>query len=232
MQAELTKPVQSICVIGNSYVGAMFKAYGNRKDELPDVKIDFYTAAGRDFPLLDIVGNGIANVKFSNKKEFANISNYDAYFIYGDMLSTHGVIQMERDLTRFAYSRQVINCAIVDSINSSCTFKIYSKLKKITRAPIYILSHNILQVTKLSLSKEQYFQSISVIEKILGENIYHPFPEELFDEAFVPKELYYSGSVKLNGQTATEVAGHDRYHMNELGGSLILDSILKRAAKS
>ncbi|WP_019865222.1 hypothetical protein [Methylovulum miyakonense] len=228
MQEITTNPAKSVCIIGNSYVGAVYKAYENHKSEYPDFKIHFYTAAGRDFPLLDIVDNAVVNVKFSNRKEYDNINSYDAYFIYGDMLSPHGVIQLERELTRSAYSKQVIGCTVTDDISSSCTLKIYNKLIKITQAPVYLMSHNILQQTKLYLNNEQYFKALNTLEKILGDNIYHAFPEELFDNTFVPKDIYYSGSVGIDGRSASQVAGHDRYHMNEQGGRLILDSILRK----
>ncbi len=229
MPGTLTKSIQTICIIGNSYVGAVYKAYENCKSQLPDIKIDFYTAAGLDFPRLDIIDNSIVNVKFSNTKDYGNINSYDAYFIYGDMLSPHGIIQLELELKKLAYSQQVINCAVVDNINASHTLNIYNKLKKITQTSIYLMSHNILQQTTLSLNYEQYFNALKVLEKTLGENIYHAFPEELFDNALVPKDIYYSGSVGIDGRSASQIAGHDRYHMNEQGGALILGSMLRKA---
>lgn len=217
-----------ICVIGNSYVGAVFLAYESSKSSLQGLEIDFYTAAGTDFPLMDIVGNSIVNVKFSNSNSMDGLGDYDCYFVYGDLLSPQGIVELERRLKSLAYSRQVINCTLADAICSAFSYRLCLKLKKITKSPVHLISHNVLQQSKLHLSGAEYFDALKVLENTLGGDVYHAFPVELFDDNYVPKDIYHKDSVMINGKPGAQHQGHDRYHMNAQGGALVLNSILRK----
>ncbi|CAL4869165.1 hypothetical protein MMA231_03456 (plasmid) [Asticcacaulis sp. MM231] len=221
--------MEKICVIGSSYMGAVYKAYELDMQKSAQVEIDFFGNGRMSFGLIDIVGGEIKNARFRNSKNAAT-SVYDAFFIYGDMLTPHDMIATEKKLRRHAYSSQVVASVKSDKIKGTQSWQLYNKVKNVTSKPVYILSSNVMLETPALTNEKQYQFGVNALEEVLGPNTYHPFPRTIFSDCFQPQDMYYKASVYLDGKAAdpSRHANHDMCHMNELGGKLILDSMISR----
>ena len=92
--------------------------------------------------------------------------------------------------------------------------------------PILILSANVPAPPKFALHEEGYDYIVSILRKAIRPYSYLPFPRALFTSDFQPDPIFYQGSLDITGDVAGTSARRDRNHMNELGGGLILDTIL------
>lgn len=221
--------MKKICVIGSSYMGAVYKAYDQDMQKSDQVEVDFFGNGRMSFGLIDIIDGDIKNARFRNSdNSAANV--YDATFIYGDMLTPHDMVALEKKLRRTPYSSQVVASVKMDKVRQTESWQLYKKVKSATSKPVYILSSNILLETPPLTNEKQYNFGIRALEEALEPNIYHQFPRAIFTESFQPRDIYYKGSVYLDGKAAdpNRHANHDMCHMNELGGKLILDSMIAR----
>lgn len=218
--------MKRVCVIGSSYLGAVYKAYEQRR---PNLKIgfDFFGNGRMSFGLIDVAEGQISNIRFFNTDNRKLTGVYDAYFIYGDMLSPHDLAMLERTSRKAGHSSQLIAALKEDTIRGTETWRLLDKLGKTVTQPIHTLSCNVMLNAGPLKGEDEYNRNVAVLKTIVGPG-YHEFPRQIFSEDFTPKADYYKDSVYLDGQAADpqKHANHDLYHMNPTGGDMILDSMI------
>jgi hypothetical protein len=128
-------------------------------------------------------------------------------------------------------SQQLAETLVRDIVRSTTAFRLAEELFELTGKPVLMVSANVVVISKTKMKDAFNTYIISLLEKALSPHQYVPFPRELFDEDFLPKQQYYRGSVKLTGEKA-EDTGHDNHHMNEQGGLLVLEAIGARLLAS
>lgn len=223
---------KSIYVIGNSFVGALIRAAA----ENPSIgqEITVAAAGGVNFCKIGLENGILTNCRIYNAKDPLDVRNAKAIFVYARLPTPHDMATSEMRLTAQGYSTQVIAATHRDMVETSESFLLYSRLRLWTKAPISLLSSNIPSNSK-PIKRNAYERGTLLIRRILGDN-YLEFPPELFGEGYVPRNEFYKNSIRITGDSVASMGEdefsrrkHDITHMNVLGGSVILHSIIARA---
>lgn len=217
---------KKICVLGSSYIGAVYSAYKLNRPSEERYAIDFYGHGNGGFPHVDVVGGHFQNVRFKSVDNLVDISSYDAFVIYADMPSPHGILKIISTCMNEGRSRQLVEAVVSDVISSTATVRIFKKLVSATGRPVLILSSNVVSTSRSKMTSEKYDDILQMIEKAVGLGSYIEFPRNLFDEKYWPLPEFYKDSVLLTGEQALDHPGHDNHHMNALGGAEILKVII------
>ena len=218
-----------ICVLGSSYIGAVYTAYREHKPATDRFTFDFYGHSHGGFSNVDIVDDHVQQVRFRSRKPTLPMSTYDAFVVYADLPSPHDISKITSACAAAGCSAQVTEATVRDVVRAKHSYSLYEKLVKSTERPVFLISCNVVSITQQKLSDERYKKNTELILKSLDPGVYIPFPDELFGENYAPRREYYNGSVLLTGQKAAEgESGHDNHHMNETGGWLVLKAIVER----
>ncbi|WP_443751194.1 hypothetical protein [Asticcacaulis solisilvae] len=217
--------MKRVCVIGSSYLGAVFKAYEQRRPDT--ISVDFFGNGRMSFGLIDVADGHVSNIRFFNTDNRKLADTYDAFFIYGDMPSPQDLAVLERASRKAGHSAQLIAALKEDTIRATETWRLLDKLGKAVTQPIHVLSCNVMLNAVPLKSEDEYTRNVTVLKTTLGQG-YHEFPRQIFNDDFTPRADYYKDSVYLDGQAADpqKHANHDLYHMNPTGGGVILDSMI------
>ncbi len=201
--ADSSASVLRVCLIGNSFLGAVRRAY----ESLPNRDkyiFDFFANAGSDFDKLTIIDHKIVNAPHHSGGS-DDVRDYDCFVIYGDAPTP-------------------LNCAIFDR---GLSRELYSSSVRSTAKPLFLLSHNVNQVGNIG-TRAQNEDGVALMAPLISPCQLIEFPAELFLENGRPKQQYYKGSLNIAGQEAdrNDNTLRDRYHLNVDGGALILSAIM------
>lgn len=216
-----------ICILGSSYVGAVYSAY-RRGGSVAGFALEFYGHSNGGFPNVDVVDGRIRNVRFQSPDAHGLVSDYEAFVVYADLPSPHDLSKIMGRCVRDGLSQQVSEALVADIITGKAGCRIAEKLRACTGKPVFLVSANVVSISKAKLNAASYARAVALIENALGEGVYIPFPENLFDERYWPRPEFYKDSVLLTGDRAEDTPGHDYHHMNEAGGAEVLQAILGR----
>jgi hypothetical protein len=220
---------KKICVLGSSYIGAVYSAYRDRQPAGEAYEIDFYGHSNGGFPNVEVIGGHFRNVRFRSSAQSVDVRNYDALVIYADLPSPHDIAKLTAGCGLAGCSRQVTEAVVSDVIKARTAFRLFETLRDLTGKPVFLVSANVVLISKAKMTDARYAYNVGMIENTLGEGVYIPFPREIFDEAYLPIDEFYKGSIALTGDRPEGgKAGHDNHHMNESGGALVLAGILAR----
>ncbi|MDR6984042.1 hypothetical protein J2X32_002684 [Rheinheimera pacifica] len=246
--------MKSLCIVGNSHLGALAKSVPYKVLSDLQINVDFWGVAGKDFPNIKtskatlISPNPKYSLLVSNGKfENVNLEKFDVIWFHAchieifkfckrmtdSLLSTTGLSQSFRE--SFVEEEIVFwwgNLVFFDLYNAVSSY-ISKKSVFLTVHPLY--SENYLNQcgeNELSVSYIEFFESIlakvtSFISRYCGEN------EVVFIEQPLPTvvgkiftaDVYSKNSVKL----ATDNKPHpetDYVHMNEKYGHLLWAEVL------
>lgn len=216
----------NICLIGSSYIGAVYSAYRSKtKSQEMAWSIDFYGHSNGGFPNVEISGGHIRNVRFKSN-ESRPVSAYDAFVVYADLPSPHDVLKATVSASQAGCSQQVVGQVASDLIQTSNAFRIAQALRNQTGKPVLVLSANVVSISNAKMDDLRLAAILDLFHANLGEHIYVPFPRHMFDPVNRPLKEFYKDSILLTGDRAgADDAGHDNHHMNERGGREILEAI-------
>jgi hypothetical protein len=219
--------LKRICILGSSYIGAIYCAFRTHKPAVDRYHMDFYGHSNGGFPNVDIVDGHIRNVRFKSLGRTDDINSYDAFFIYADLPTPHEMSKATGQCSAMGCSQQVIDAVARDIIQLKTSFRLANMMASSTKKPVFMLSRNVDLVSKTKMHDARYAYNVSVIERAIAPHTYVPFPRNLFDDRLLPNQIYYTGSVALTGERpAANESGHDNNHMNEGGGLLVLNAIV------
>lgn len=225
------RPPRQVCVIGNSFIGALFRAY---RDGLgtDGYAFSFFASAGPKFEHIDFDGQAIVKALITSGGS-TDLTLYDCFVIHGDLPAAHDAAKYAREMPEARYSEQVRRFAMRQQILKSKSARLSQTLSTITDKPIFLLSRNLNQ--PLSVGPEaDSDEGAALIAREIAPATYIPFPPALFSEDRYPKAEYYNGSLDVFGEEPDRVAkaGHEISHFNKDGGVLMLAHIVEYLRKS
>lgn len=224
---------KKICILGSSYIGAVYSAYKAAGPANGAYDLDFYGHSNGGFPNVEILNGHIRNVRFKSASNSLAVSAYDAFVIYADLPSPHDLAKVTRACAGAGYSQQVTEAVVSDTLAGKSAVRLYQTLKTLTGKPVFLISANVVLISQAKMNDERYAYNLGLIEKALGAGVYLPFPRSLFDAVYLPVGDFYKGSITLTGDEAGDHdPGHDNHHMNEAGGRKILEAIFERLERT
>lgn len=221
---------RKICVLGTSYVGAVYKAYQTYRPAPGEYDIDFYGHSNGGFPNVEIQDGHFRNVRFRSPAQPVEVRDYDAFVVYGDLPAPHDLAKRINQCVQASASQQLLETLLKDIARGTTAFRLADSLRATAGKPVIMLSGNVVAISKAKMNEALNARMVALFDKALAPHIYLPFPRELFNERFLPDDRYYNGSIKLTGEKADENTGHDYHHMNEQGGLVVLNAIIDRLA--
>jgi hypothetical protein len=229
----------NICILGNSHVGALKRAYDKISTDYPDIQITFFAQRGYDLTELD-VDNGklVANsdvlrqaIMFtSGGIDSIAPESYDIFLIYALGTKPNFVAP------GIYYSSQVKELALADIANNSAAMNLIKKIRCLTDKPIY-LGHDPLPAGQSNdVPADDHGMYIDGIKKI-NDHIYQKLNVKLLMQ---PLETlvswnrtninFSSGSERLAVGDVSDAQIHpedDEIHMNDQFGEMWLIAFLR-----
>jgi hypothetical protein len=229
----------NLCIIGNSHVAALKKAWAVIRAEYPSIKVTFFAQRGNDLNNLVAINGKLQSPNEAGTKELEFVSGgrrridpdkYDVFLIYGCYARAYF------RYSELFYSRAVQERAAHDLVDGSLSFKLLTSLRTITNKPV-LVGHNPLEVAKsneLAYGPDAYVAGI----KMLNDLIYRPLGAEMLMQpletivngrATRPEFSQGSRRLAIGDQFDDEIypdAGID--HMNEEFGKMWLIELFKQ----
>jgi hypothetical protein len=222
---QAIKPLR-VCIIGNSLVGAVLRAYQDRFP-VDGYAFSFFAHPGHEYETVGFDGTMIVNVPFSNGGSF-DMADYDEFVVYGDLPTPSQAVQYWRSLSADLYSVQVRQSVFRDWVFLSKSARIMQELCRLAKRPVFGISKNNL-LYDLVEAKSSCDEGELLIKNSISPNIYIPHPTFFIgvDNKLNPK--YYCGSLNVLGvePDRTVQPQHHHFHFNQLGGAIMLDRILE-----
>lgn len=218
-------PRRTACLVGTSFIGAVYRAYAAEPPESHPHALDFVGTGTRVFADIRIVDGRFTATRFHAPEPMRPVSAFDAFIVYADLPSPYGIVRTRKDCAEGRVSSQVAAAALADSVGGSGAMQLVRTLKAATAAPVFVVSSNIRRVPGVEMNEAVYLKNERILEQLVAPAArYIPFPAALFDARRRPREACYRDSVKLRGEPAG-AADHDCFHMNAAGGALILAAL-------
>lgn len=230
---------KKICIIGNSHVGALKRAWDTMEGSTPDVEFDFFAMRGAGMNDLIVEGNKLvggtsilrAAMQFtSGGKDTIVPEDYDGIILYGlrftPYLSNKNVV----------ISDQVRKTAICDSARISISTDVLRKIRQISQVKIYI-GHTPLRATvhvKRKRKPVEYLRDIAEANEIFYRSqnaVIIPQPRVTIVNGRFTDPVYTEGSKRLAiGDSLDDMShsGRDMIHMNDEFGKLWLSDFLTK----
>ena len=221
-------PRPRVCVIGNSYVGALYRAF---EDPALTAGFDFRFFASPMEQFVDVrFENGeIVGTRVDNGGPRA-LSDHDIFVIYAQAPGPRALIEGERELNDGRYSRQVREAALARWLRAFPGPRLMTALSQIVAKPIYMLSGNPRVEAEGGGSWALQARGEQLMNALIAPCCYIPFPRELFDEHLRLRTRFYRAPLNIRGQTANLKATPNFYlnHLNQEGGAAVLGAIVAR----
>ncbi|MCK7544319.1 hypothetical protein MLC59_09085 [Marinobacter bryozoorum] len=228
----------NVCVIGNSHVGALKKAWDELACDYPNVNLFFFARGSNSLEYLNVKngflvpGNDKVKQAFiytSGGRESVDPKEYDVFLVYG--LGLGGFFVGNDSF----YSRSLLQQACIDHLKKTLSLNVFKKLRSITDKKIYV-GHSPLpaahKVDESDCNNLDYFNGIEVLNSHFYEGLNSmilPQPEKTLCSGRFTCRSYSSGSFTLDvgnkggGELHPEV---DVKHMNKMFGRLWLVDFL------
>ncbi|HTJ65244.1 MAG TPA: hypothetical protein VL899_15700 [Alphaproteobacteria bacterium] len=217
------RPPRRVCVIGNSAVAAVHRAY---KDGFVTDGFEFSFFA-RNHPYFDEIafeGTSISGCNFSSGGN-ADMLEYDDFVIYGDLISPSDPFKLDRLSSSRHYSLQVLNTVVRNRVVRSKSAWLSQALHEMTGKPVFLLSKNISLPTRIE-SNPDYELISTAIAAALAPGHYIPHPAALLSAE--GRVEFHKNAIGIGGSPHNPVKTptYDTNHLNAVGGALILGHIV------
>lgn len=239
----------SVCLIGNSHVGALKLGWPLIEADFPGMDLDFYASAGASLDLvvsgghIEPASEGVrARLAYTSGKSGDIEPGYDAYVVCGLLLSSlragrayrvKKAEQNSKDVAR-ATAKEACLAAARDCLRSLLFADVLAKLRQITTAPIFLIGTPLPALERhanmkkfsngLRMSLKEAYEAAS--ETIAGECNAQFLRQP--EETVGPIELTTRSEFYLLSpeQVSQEKAVHT--HMNAAYGAIVLRDVLER----
>lgn len=226
-----------ICVIGNSHVGSLKRAWDLIAPSFSEIKLTFFAHRAEGLSGLRIDEEKLVAGDESLKKALEFTSggsgkidpvSFDCFLLYG--LGAQSYFKVPS-----VFSEQVINASFNDVARHTLSFQILILLREITDKPIYI-GHTPLKAAvknkNISDNVELYLEGISMI----NDGFYQLFDAKLVHQPCVTivnggyTNIDYTKSSKrlaVGYSNDDELhPGHEVVHMNDVFGRIWLEEFI------
>jgi hypothetical protein len=226
---EALQPPSStqVCVIGNSYVGAIKKAYQSGEMNTTPYSFSFLASPGAEFHNIKIIDGEVNNIRFFDGATSKRVDDYGAVIVYGDMPLPADVLALFKRLPPDKYSLAVRKACLLNWLQDFTAYKLASALAARRRPRIFVLSRNYLVGTRVAARSERS-DGVALIREMIRPASYIQTPELLVpDEGNLQNDIY-SGSLNVLGEKANraEQPIHHLEHLNLAGGKVMLAAIV------
>lgn len=229
--------MNSICIIGDSHIGALKLAYEEEKKIL----IDIYGIGASKFLSLYIKGKNILTenikakqaIKLTNGDEFIPLDKYNYVLIYGGQILSgaqgYDWLRYYSSALSKRYSENCLRQACIDLLNSAFGFKLAKEIKKsnlcekvtIVPSPLPSEANPFVNHKLLSSSTPASAQAILAKVELIYENYLGEYginliwnPPELLSKNGFTTDIKYKVSLE-----------EDVSHINVPGAKIILNNI-------
>jgi hypothetical protein len=242
----------SVCLIGNSHVGALKLGWPEIEAQFPGFTLDFYATAGQSMEL-EVHDGRLVPATEPVRKRLAVTSGkngdieagYDAYVVCGLTLSAMRALHAYN--TRFTELRQAgrhKTAGIEDfapamelALRGAIAVDVAAKLRRITQAPVFLIAtpygahvrHEHLWERLSARGHDEIVERAydMACRKIAGESsvTFVPQPAETVDSnGFTTREAFFLFPLDY---VRNERAEHT--HMNAAFGAIVLRDVLEKA---
>lgn len=228
-----------VCIIGNSHVGALKRAWDSFVSEERDVvNITFFAVGSDGMKGVDVKGNCLvagndklksAFVFTSGGKAEIDPTEYDVFLLYGMFAKA-----FFKDDSKH-YSKSAIDCALKDLVKDQLSFNVLIKLRSITNKKIYI-GHNPFKAASESSKNVVHEGYLSGLAE-LNQRVYKDYNSEILPQplsTIVNRKftniIFSRNSKKLATGTSADNELHpeqDNFHMNDEFGKLWLSAFIQ-----
>lgn len=221
-----------ICVLGNSFVGALQRAYTTSTPEQGLSSYGFFASAWPEYLDLDVADGVIVKAAVSNRCS-ARVADYDACVVYGDLPGPDEAAAMWDSLPSRRYSEQVRAAALRCWAEGRHALRLARRLTDAGATRIALVSRN-PDLTQSAGARETRSRGASLIEAAIAPFVYVPHPDELFDANGFPKAEFYKDSLNVAGEQPDRALqpAHHHTHLNAPGGKLLLTAVQRRLAET
>lgn len=242
-----------LCVISNSHVVSLRQGWEQVNNFFPDTSITFFASHGITLTLLEVrkgtkKGSGVLYTQeglvervleqTSGGLKQIDISQYDAFFVYG--------IKLRIPLIPIGTSDAVIQQTYYDCITLSGNYDVITKIKSINKSAKIFVGHAPLPARQMTPSAAYpplgtalvpYDVVFNAIKTTLRQRniILLSQPRSTIGEDLVTKQEYSKGSVRLDtipGEQLGDHAQQDIRHMNADFGRLYWETHLPTILKA
>ncbi|MDE1147177.1 MAG: hypothetical protein PW843_11230 [Azospirillaceae bacterium] len=216
-----------VCVIGNSYTGAVKRAYQLGLVDTRGHTLNFFANPGPNFINLRLDGKRIVDAPFSDGGS-DDVDDYDAFVVYGDTPTPVEIRTFMDGLSTESYSRQVRAAALRERLLQSHAYRICGQLLTAQDRPVFLLSRN-YSVEECRGNGDVAERTDALFAEAIRPACHIPFPVPLFGGDGHPLPDLYSGSLNVDGvePDRIEQPHHHLVHLNQTGGALVLAAVLE-----
>lgn len=222
-----------LCVIGNSHVASLKKAWDNFAEPPPDLRLTFFACRGRhlfwltardgclscDVPelkqILSFTSGGASEIR---------VSEYDQFLIYGSEARPYFTSPTE------VFSRAAVVQSVNDSVGGTLAYHLLRQLRRLTDKPVYI-GHCPLPGAPEVRSRQKpttYVDGIAFVNRVFYGALHSelvPQPIETIVNGMATDPIYVRGATRLAVGDALDDLPQpvtDLSHMNGEFGELWL----------
>lgn len=216
------RPPRRICVIGNSSIGAVRMALGDRG--APGVyDFAFFASGGPKFDSIGLDDDRLTGCEVDSGGD-RDLRGYDAFVLQGRLPTSYEALVFERHLLPLRFSQSVRALALRDWCDSHKGWAMALTLHQRYGKPVLTISRNVFASERVGAKAEREAADAAFAE-LLAPLRFVPLPEALFEDDGQVRRRFYSGYVNVHGRQGP-AASHDEWHYNREAGGLILGSLI------
>jgi len=218
--------LKRVCIVGNSYIGAVKKAYSTKPSGDDDFDLFFFASAGTFFQNINILDGVLVNI-YQGDDSSRRIVDYDITVVYGDFPTPRQVFLFANEARENIYSDQLRRARLENWFMKFCSYRLCLSLVELNGPRVFMLSRN-YNISETILPQIEYDEGSTIIREHLASVTYVQAPHSLFSSSGQIQEIYYSKSLNVFGEEPdrNEQPKHHHNHLNEAGGRLVLTAIL------
>lgn len=221
--------MNKICILGNSHVACIKKAWDNSSSEGFD--IDFFAHQAQGMQALRIEGDHLvptndrlklALKRSSSGKSIIKPDEYSALVLVGLGLELLHLNTLNK------YSKAVIKASYSDYVKQTLLYRLAKQIRSISEQRLYVLHSPLKSKNAAPAGCEVYIRSINLMAEVFAEignvQILAQPLETIVEDRFTAPQ-YAKSALKLDIGEIDEHHIEDGAHMNADFGKLLLDDI-------
>jgi hypothetical protein len=221
LPASAERRPRRICVIGNSSVGAVRMALGDR-GEAGEYGFAFFASGGSNFERISIDGDFIAGFQVDSGGE-RDLKLYDAFVMHGQLPAPHNAYAFAQSLTPARYSLAVRSASLLDWRERHKGWAMALALHQRYGRPVLSIPRNVF-ASECVGAKAQRDEAHAGFSALIAPLRLVALPDALFDDDGRVFRKFFAGYVNVHGRQGP-AARVDEWHYNREAGGLILDAL-------
>jgi hypothetical protein len=219
-----------VCIIGNSSVGAVYRAYAEGLVACPHHHLAFFARGGQSFDAIGLQGAMLTGFQVTSG-DSADLRDYAEVVITADMQTPLQARDLLRDMEAAGYTARVRAAALRDRVSASRAMGLAACIARAFSGPIRVMSSTIHAGQRIGGIAELDAAAALVAAAALPFT-YVPPPSALFGADGTVRPDYHSNSLNIAGlePDRTLQPKHHERHYNLAGGALVLEHLLARLA--